>query len=112
MQLNTSVKRHGHPVTYNHTLHSLANTAASTFLLGLFVLMLLLSATNYDRNQKFGAMEYTIPTIHDHDGVVYGSTGFWDTWDRSTVFKLWLYHAWVLHPVPAGIFISTNPSIQ
>lgn len=96
MQLNTSVKRHGHPVTYNHTLHSLANTAASTFLLGLFVLVLLLSATNHDRNQKFGAKEYTIPAIH----------GFWDTWDRNTVFRLWPYHAWVLHPVPAGIHFN------
>lgn len=55
------------------------------------------------------AIEYAVPlNLPKPEGY----TGDADVWDGNVVFQLWLLHAWVWNYNPAGVFHSTNPSLQ
>lgn len=58
------------------------------------------------------AVEYAIPIPLSPNQAPAGFTGDADVWTYSTVFNLWLLHAWVWENNPDGVFNSTNPLVH
>ena len=109
--LPTTAILHSPPGSFNHSLNLLAKTAAATFLMGLLVVVLLLSATDEDRSRKHQAAESTMSINPGDDTAAAGCVGI-PPGNRNTIFKLWLLNALASHPKRTGVFNTTNQLIQ
>ncbi|MCW3090512.1 MAG: hypothetical protein JWP81_1581 [Ferruginibacter sp.] len=58
------------------------------------------------------AVEYAVPIRLRPVTAPEGFTGDADVWTYSTVFNLWLLHAWVWEYNPDGVFNPTNPLVH
>jgi hypothetical protein len=66
----------------------------------------------HDGSIQLVAVEYAVPIPLTPNKAPEGFTGSSDNWTYSTVFNLWLLHAWVWEYNPQGIFNPTNPLVH
>lgn len=66
----------------------------------------------HDGSIQLVAVEYAVPIPLMPNKSPEGFDGKSDNWSYSTVFDLWLLHAWVWEYNPQGIFNPTNPLVH
>jgi len=66
----------------------------------------------HDGSIQLVAVEYAVPIPLTPNKAPEGFDGKSDNWSYSTVFNLWLLHAWVWEYNPQGIFNPTNPMVH
>jgi hypothetical protein len=66
----------------------------------------------HDGSIELVAVEYAVPIPMSPAKAPQGFDGSSDSWSYSTVFNLWLLHAWVWAYNPQGIFNPTNPTVH
>lgn len=73
---------------------------------------LLVYNKQHDGSIQLVAVEYAVPIPLTPNKAPEGFVGTSDAWSYSTVFNLWLLHAWVWEYNPQGIFNPSNPLVH